>query len=133
MSAGEIDLQPDVEDVLQEETPEPAIAVRVEGPVRTQALPRKAGASFTKTITTVAERVLRQDPYRAVAYVTSFDQDVYLAFNTASAQDTSRMCRWPRGVPFLSEAATDIWVASVTGTTAVSVSTELWATGEVGA
>jgi hypothetical protein len=131
MSAGDINLQPDIDDVLQEETPEPAVAVHVEGPVRTQILPRKAGSTFTKTVGTTPQRILRQDHRRAGAYLTSFGADLLLAFDSASAQEPSRMARWPALTPFPSEAITDIWVASESATSEVSIITELWATGEM--
>jgi hypothetical protein len=127
-----IELQPDIEEVLQVEQPEPAVAVTVVGPVRTQALPTKSAATFTKTVGTTPTRLLRRDHFRAGAYVISYDQDIWIAFSSASAQDTSRMARWPAGTPFPTQAGTAIVVAAVTGTTQVSVIAEYWAAGDGG-
>jgi hypothetical protein len=131
----DIDLQPDVAEIIQEEPPEYVTAIEVcvkdiVPPVRAQILPRKLATSQTYTATTTAKRVLRADHYRASATVVSFDQDVYLAFNEASAQSASSMSRWPVGVPFTLTATSELWVSSVTTTTTVSVTTERWATGE---
>lgn len=137
MSANVPDLQPDTDDILQVEAgPEPAVLVDVQGPVRNQPLPTKAGASFTRTGVPVvnaanptALQVLRADHRRAVAFITSFDQDMFIGFSRSTATDTSRMTRWPVGTPYPCSATTDIFVAAVTGVAAISVSTELWATG----
>jgi hypothetical protein len=130
----DVELQPDVSEVLQEEVPYvEAISVCVQdvkAPVRVQELPRKLATSQTRTVTTDASRLLRADHYRASAVVVSKDQDMYLAFNEASAQSTSTMSWWPKAIPFTLTAATDLWVASVTATTDVSVSTERWAVGD---
>jgi hypothetical protein len=130
----EIELQPDVSEVIQEETYDvQAIEVcvqEVRAPVRVQELPRKLATSQTKTVGTTAVRLLRADHWRASAVFVAFEQDVYLAFNEASAQDTSSMSRWPVSVPFTLTAATELWAVSSTGTTIVSVTTERWATGE---
>lgn len=141
MSANE--LQPSPDEVLQAEEPEgteSAVKVRVENPVRTQALPRKAGA--TKTVSAPAlqtapvpgagaVQLLRADARRAKATLTSPDPFL-VALDKASAQEVSQMAFWPAGVPLTIEAVCDIYVASVTGpsTVAVSAVIELWATGE---
>jgi hypothetical protein len=131
----EVELQPDVAEVIQEEPGEYVtdIGVCVKSivpPVRVQELPRKLATSQTKTVGTTAVRLLRADHWRASAVFVAFEQDVFLAFNEASAQDTSSMSRWPVSVPFTLTAATELWVASSTSTTMVSITTERWATGE---
>lgn len=130
----DVDLQPDVSEVIQEEADyDASIQVCVSDvkvPLRVQELPRKLATSQTRTLTTTVQRLLRADHYRATAVLVSFDQDVYLAFNEASAQDTSTMSRWPVNEPFRLTAAVDLWARSVTSTTDVSVTTERWATGE---
>lgn len=135
MSANEVDLQPTTDEVLQVEDgawpKEPAVEVTVHGPVRTQELPHKAGATFTRpNITTTPYRILTADHRRARAVLLSIGQNLLIAFNSASAQDPSRMALWPANTQFLVTAATEVWVASATGTTSVSVATEMWAAGE---
>lgn len=139
MSAGR-EFQPDTDEVLQVEDispvgKAPAVDVAVRGPVRTQELPHKAGATFSRSVgtltaTTPAARVLSADHKRARAVIMSVGQNMYVAFSQASAQDVSRMALWPSGVAFVVTTATEVWVVAATGTTTVSVVTELWAAGE---
>lgn len=138
MSAEEVDLQPTTPEVLQsEEAPEgdyPIVAVSLvksSVPVRTQELPHKGGATFTNaSVTTAPIRILRGDKRRARATLMSIGANMRIAFNNASAQDPTRMQLWPQNVPFIVTHDTDVYVAADAGTTSVSVSTELWATGE---
>lgn len=129
-----VDLQPDTDEVLQnEEVHEPAVNVHITGsdvPVRVQSLPNRAGATFTKAVTTTAQRILNADHRRAVGTIIASGGAVYVAFSNASAQDPSRMALWPAGVPFVSSAGTEVWVQAVSGTVQVGVLTELWAAGE---
>jgi len=128
------ELQPDLEDVLQVEEPEgreTAVKVDVTGPVRTQALPRKGGATLTKTIGTLPNplQVLRADRRRAQSVLIGAAAFL-VAYGDANAQDASTMALWPANVPLVVSAGVDVWVAASTGTTTVSVVTELWATGD---
>lgn len=140
MSAGNTtnEFQPPVPVVLQEETPygataEPPVNVRTIGPVRTQETPHKAGATFTKAaITTAPQRLLTADHRRAKVVLVSIGQNMLVAFSNAAAQDPSRMALWPANVPLTLTNDSEVWVASATATTSVSVVTELWATGEDG-
>jgi hypothetical protein len=128
----EPDFQPDVEEVLQiEPTTEPAVKVKVAGPVRTQELPRKAGATFTRGVTNAVPNVpmLRADHWRAKATVIA-SAAIYIAFSQASAQDFNRTLWWPANLPFYTAAVTEIWVYAQTGTANVSIATEMWATGD---
>jgi hypothetical protein len=133
MSANEVDLQPDSDEVLQTEGadgPEPE--------VRTQALPTKAGATFSKTVGTGGLRdgggqlvpILRADPRRASATLICKTQSMLIAYDAASAGEATTMAEWPVGVPFRLSVRTDVYVAASTATTTISVLTELWATGE---
>lgn len=124
------ELQPDELDVLQAETDDmPSVRVSVDGPVRTQDLPRKAGATFTKTIGTTPIRLLTQDHRRAQVRLMSIGQSMLVAFSSAMAQDASRMALWPANVAFTMNNDSEVWVASATATTSISVITEMWATG----
>lgn len=125
-------MQPDELEALQAEPTDvpPAVLVRIDGPTRTQDLPRKSAASVTRTITTVAKKYLSADHRRASVKVLSIGQNVLIAFNLASAQDPSTMAEWPAGVQYTLTADSEVWLASKTGTTQVSIITEYWATGE---
>lgn len=134
------DLQPDVEDVLQVEEPagtEPTVKVEQQGPVRIQALPRKAGSTKTVAVTTTPFRLLRPNARRASVYIIA-DAAFYFAYSMAAAAiDTSvttpppSMAMWPANVPLpVTAADTDVVVAAKTGTANVSAVVEYWATGE---
>ena len=134
MSSSAVELQPDVPEVLQAEEPagrEPVIKVSQQGPVRTQALPRKGGATFTKNVAAMpaALNVLRPDHRRASAILIAAAA-ILVAYGDANAQDASTMALWPANVPLPVSGTVDVWVAAAAGTTTVSVLTELWATGE---
>lgn len=129
-------LQPDVGEVLQEEAPEYRLTtvevcvtdVRV--PVRVQLLPTKAGGTRTRTIgSTAPVQVLTADHRRANMILCSFDQDFLFAFSEASAQDPSTMSRQPKGVPLTLTATADLYVMAQTATTALSITTQRWASG----
>lgn len=126
------DLQPTVADVLQEEDTS-AVTVPVcitdqRSPVRTQELPRKGGATFTRPLTTTPLHILRADHRRARA-VLLCDAVIYVAFSQASAQDTTSMTKWLANVPFPCDATTDVYVRTATGTADLGVVTYLWAEG----
>lgn len=128
-------LQPDELEVLQAEEigPDPVVRVsiaEIEAPVRTQDLPRKAGATFNKTVGVTFTRLLTGDHRRAQVRLISVGQNFYLAFNNAMAQDISRAALIPANVAFTVNHDGEIWVASATATTTISAITELWATGE---
>lgn len=132
------DLQPDVADVLQEEdggtVTVPVCITEQRAPLRTQALPRKGGATFQKAVTTTPYRLLTRDPRRARAtLISTAAANIYMvAYDEASAQDPSTMTPWPGAVPFHVDARTEVWVALPSGGTTfqLGVSTELWAEGE---
>lgn len=129
------DLQPDELDVLQAEESGavPRIPVSIEGvtlPIRVQMLPRKAGATFSKTVGTTPTRLLTSDHRRAEARVMSVGQNMYVGYSNAMAQDFSRMVLWPANTTFLMQHDGELWVAAATAQTTISVAVEQWATGE---
>lgn len=136
MTDTQSELQPDTGEVLQEEpqryTAIPVCVEDVQGPVRVQSLPRKAGSTRTRTVgATRVVQVLEADPRRASALLMSVDQAMYVAFSEAAAQDPSTMSLWPAGIPFPVTAVVDVYVLCAVDaqTTQVSVTTELWAAG----
>lgn len=137
MSESSNDLQPTVDEVLQAEVvddvnaPVPVRVVGADVPVRTQDLPRKGGATRTRTVDNVTwQRVLNADHRRAKATVVSIGQNILIALNSAGTQVDASASLWPQLEPFYLTAATELWVKAVTATTSVSVTTELWAMGE---
>lgn len=125
------DLQPEELDVLQAEetTVQPAVLVRHEGPIRTQALPRKQGGTRTRTITTTAQLLLSADHRRASVTLISSAAFVF-SFSAGAAQDPSTMAAWPPNVPYVCNADTALYAAAATGTAVLSIITEFWATGD---
>lgn len=129
------DLQPDIEEVLQsEEYADVTVNVCVEKirtPVRTQELPRKQGGTRTLTINALGPtRIVPADHNRAQILITSFDEDIYVAFNAQAAEDSSTMQRWPALVPYPVDVTTAVYLKAYQNTTEVSFGTSLWAVGE---
>lgn len=125
-------LQPELGVVLQaepEDRPEIEVCVRdVHGPVRTQALPRKGGTCFNKTVAAAAIQpllILRADHYRGQATLIS-GVAIRVSFNDPS----ETFAVWPANVPLVITAAVDIYVRGDAGAATVSVIVEKWATGE---
>jgi hypothetical protein len=129
-----IELQPDTGDVLQEEpfTMPVQGMVSVSGPVRVQELPRKGGSTRTRSVSdTRYQQVLENDARRGQVTLMSMDYEMQVGFTETSMQDAMSMTVWPKGVPLVLTACTEVWVicAEATKTTRVSVTTELWAQG----
>jgi voltage-gated potassium channel Kch len=130
----DVELQPTTDEALQaEQEPGPGapVEVTVNGPVRTQELPRKAGGTRTRFgVTTSVIKLLSADHRRAQAVVIAVTNPIRIALSLASAQDISTMALWPVGVPYVLTADTELYVCASTGTADISVITEMWATGE---
>lgn len=128
------ELQPDTTEVLQEE-PEYVMsvqgAVTVKGPVRTQALPRKGGATRTVTVTETPKRYLTADHRRASVKLRALDLDdaVAYAFNEASAGELGAMAELPGLEVETLTCTTELWVRAVSGTARIAITTENWAEG----
>jgi hypothetical protein len=128
------DLQPDELESLQAENigPEPAVRVVLADTktvVRVQVLPRKQGGTRTRTIGTTPQLILSADHRRAQVLLIA-SAAFLVAFSSASAQDPSTMAAWPANVPFPITADVPVWAAAATATVALTIVTEMWATGE---
>lgn len=129
-----VDLQPDELEVLQAEHtgPEPTVRVCIgdqEAPLRVQILPRRQGATRTRTIGTTPVLLMSADDRRAQAILIAPAAFLF-ALSAASAQDPSMMAAWPPNVPYVLTAGSAIYAAAASATVAISVITEYWATGE---
>lgn len=134
ISHPDIEMQPDTEEILQVEEPagrEPTVKVSQQGPVRTQALPTKAGATRTVLLQAfpATYQIARANPRRRQAFLVA-PAAFLVAYNDASAQDLSTMALWPANVPLPVTASIDVYVSAPTGTVSISVLSEFWATGE---
>ncbi len=132
------ELEPDAAEVLQVETdPDdriPCLPVVVEGPVRTQALPRKRASGVMRTIKqTEPMQILTEDPFRAEARIFSHDEAIYIGFDEFDFEGLARVILWPALTPFSITARTDVWVQSAGATeadvTALAIYLEHWAEG----
>lgn len=125
------DLQPDELDALQAEdtTPQPAVLVKHEGPLRVQILPRKQGATRTRSITTTSQLLLSAD-HRRASFTLIGSAAFLFALSASAAQDPSTMVSWPANVPYTCTADTALYAAAVAGTVTLGIITEYWATGD---
>lgn len=131
-----VQMQPTEHEVLQEEPPSfttiPVRVVAVDAPVRVQELPRKTGSTSTRTIGSTAVKVATADPYRAQLTLMSMTQDIYVAFTRHGSEEVLTSSIWPKLVPMVITAVTDVWVVSGAAgrdDTLVSITMERWATG----
>lgn len=132
MTTDDASLQPELAEVLQQEpedNPKIEVCVRdVHGPVRTQALPRKAATAFQKAIGASVLQpamILRADHYRGQATLIA-DADLRVSFNDPSEP----YAVWPADLPLVITASADIYVRGDSGAVTVNVIVEKWATGE---
>lgn len=134
MSAVVPELEPEEEDVLQQEAPAltsiPVCVTDAKTPLRVQVLPHKGGSTRTRNVGAAAGvQILRADHYRSQVLLMSIDQNMLVAFTKGldPVQDAPFWGIWPKLVPLPITTAVDVWVASVTGTTNISIITEDWA------
>lgn len=132
----QVDLQPTTAEVVQAEaeydlTTVPVCVTEIKSPVRTQALPRKGGSTFTKVYSSsIAQRVLTADHYRASATLYCDAQKMRIAFDKTAIESDTQMAVWPAATPLVVTATTEVWVKVDTADAEVSVMTERWAAGE---
>jgi hypothetical protein len=105
--------------------PIPTFPVTVEGPVQSQALPTRGGATIQRKVTTVADHILNEDPRRSRVLLISKDDDMYVAFDQQSVQ-SGVAAIWPKLVPLTITCTSGIWVAAVTTTSVISAVPEQW-------
>lgn len=134
-----VDLQPDLGEVLQEEVDgtneEIPVSVTVEGPVRVQNLPEKAGSTKTVLIAAVPARpvrVLQADHRRSRVVLMALDGSFCFAFNAASKETPATMAWWPPGVPYIHSGDDEVWISAFTTAVNVTVIAGRWAVGEDG-
>lgn len=108
----EPDFEPDIDEVLQREDDditEPTVKVSVEGPVRTQALPRKSnGIRGISLSATSATRLLTADPSRASATLTTMADGVWLAGSKQEAEG-GRPAPVPPNQVLVLDATDEVW------------------------
>ena len=99
----------------------PAVRVQTEGPVRVQNLPNRNGNVTADVYGISPERILYQDPKRAVATL------IGNAAWTYSPSKTSTRAPIPANVPIVVTHCDEVWAAAVTGTVTVVAIMEMFA------
>jgi hypothetical protein len=123
-----VELEPDLLEILQAEAPLQCLPVRVEGIVRTQQMPARDRTGRTITVDALGfVPLLRADPTRAFAEITSFDQDMILAYSRNAAVGDTNTERVGKGIRIKISARTEVYVMAFTATTVVSMGQERWA------
>lgn len=101
------------------------LPVAVNGPVQTQAMPSQGGTTIQRKITTVADRILNEDPRRSRVIILAHDDDVLIGFDQASVS-AGTAALWPKLVPLTITCTSQVWVAAASTTTVVSAIPEQW-------
>lgn len=125
------ELEPDISEVLQREDDyaEPTVKVCVEGPVRTQALPRKsAGIRGITVESTSAKRLLTADPSRASATIMTGSVAVSIGGSKQEVEG-GQPGQMPANQVWTLGASDELWASSTSGATTVTVIQERWADG----
>jgi hypothetical protein len=123
------DPRPDAEDLVQDAEPTPAlmtVPVALDGPVRTQQLPRSSSGRRTVRVGTTPRRVLSADPRRARTLILPQSNTITLGSSQSEATGTYAAV-WPAWLPLELFDADELWIAAPAGDTDVTVITENWA------
>lgn len=123
------DPEPSAAVITQDQVPPPPIMtvpVVVQGPTTVQQLPRVSGGSRTVVVGTTPVRVQTADPRRAEVSVYAWDNDWTYGESQAEATGVYA-AKWPKGLNKSIKHTGELWVASTTGTTALTVDVDNWA------
>jgi hypothetical protein len=123
------DPRPDTDELLQDSDPTPGmvtIPVCVEGPVRTQQMPRTAGVRRTVTVGTSPKRVLTADPRRASVVLLAQGNPITVGSSQSEATG-AYAALWPAWTPLTLSDTEELWVAAPAGDTSLTVLTDAWA------
>jgi hypothetical protein len=119
-------------DIVQDESLKmPAVAVEVEGIVRTQALPGRGTAEVVPEVLidgAAARRILSADPRRRKAQILSSDYHFYFGSGQQRATATTGGL-WLDAVPLVWESTNELWaMAAESGhNSTLAVVSERWA------
>ena len=113
---------PDLDEVQQREHyAVQAVPVCVEGVTAVVLAPARSGSVLLEHLTTDLVRVLHTDPKRAAA--TFIGADAWTMGNKAGGTQ----CPIPADVPVRVQHCAEVWAAAATGTTTLTIITEVWA------
>lgn len=116
-----------VRDVQQLDEPESLteIPVCIDDPVDVHILPSRIGATHNYLVDTTVQPLLGEDLRRRRVVIISVDNNIYVG-DRESVENKSA-CIWPKAVPLVMEHCQEIYVATDTGTSTVSLISENWA------
>ena len=109
----------DLDDIQQREPIMPAVRVEVEGPVRVQNLPNRAGNGTVDAIAETGQptHILYADTKRACALMIGSVNWVYMT------NQTGTQLPWPANVPLPITHSGHVWAKSASGAGAGTIST----------
>lgn len=121
---------PTVPEVVQsEQTDEPTVPVRVEGPVRVQQLPAAHGSHFAVTFddATTAVKVLGRNPLRKRVLLAAKTGDVWVGTGKAATEKNDAFLLISTSPPIEITHMDELWARPDSNAAAVlSVVLELW-------
>ena len=119
----DIEVTPDLDELLQEAPQLATVPVKVDGSVLIQRLPNRYVQSTTfEAVDALAfVKVLEETEKRSVARLISLDGQMIVKAGGLEG------CRWPANVPFEVTHTQAVKVRAVTGTTTIGVVQEFWA------
>lgn len=122
-------IEPDTDELMQEQYPGPAVPVRVTGPLTVHELPTRDASSRSVTVSDVSlpESIANEDPRRKFLYVTVTGQPCYVGFDKMSvANGTAGIL--PVGIMLAIPTMLPVFVrAAVAGNAVVSYWAGSWA------
>lgn len=101
------------------------VPVVVRRPIRVEPLPTRFAGTFVLPLTTEPTR-LAPNPKQRRLTLMAFDQEIRLGDSQAKAK-SDQAARWPKLVPLVLETRDELWIASATATTDLTVLVESWA------
>lgn len=121
------DETPDVADLQGRDGADPAIPVRVEGPVEVRQMPARSSATRNVAVTSAEPvRLLHADLTRRRAYIRAQTQSIYLAFTREEAAGTDCWLMAATDPPLAIESACEMWVRAVGTATVAQAISENW-------
>jgi hypothetical protein len=100
-----------------------AVPVAVEGPALVRLMPTECGGMLTVSLSTTPEQIAGSDPRRARLLLISEDQAVLVGRSRNEVAGAFAM-RWPVATPLEQYHSGEVWMASQTDVTQVSVLVE---------
>lgn len=127
MSANEYEVP--IEEILQEDAdalPIKAVPVSIEGPVQVQLIGSRVASMRTITVTANADQVLGKDLRRRRAVIITNDAEIYVGLDMQQTNNEDAFLL-PVDTPMEITHTDEVWAATVSATSKISVLVEQWA------